>query len=226
MAVNVTTEASKAKKRKEIQDAEKRLKTIRDMMNDTQDSLVGVVDTMLGDLSDKLNLGGMRTKSRAYNVAMLKGIDSQLEKLHKQLLRETSDQVKLSLLKQIDVLKDKRKDFEIDTNDAYNKLMSEARGLVTDRDKKTGRLSNDNLYHALNLASRSGGIVGMQRMRSMSLNVNGSYSYKSAQEAQSQVSRQLDAYIMSQKYAEANMGKTVANIYDYMRNNKTIMVGR
>jgi hypothetical protein len=36
----------------------------------------------------------------------------------------------------------------------------------------------------------------------------------------------IDSYIMSKKYEEANLGKTVTNIYDYIRDNNKIMVSK
>jgi hypothetical protein len=106
-------------------------------------------------------------------------------------------------------------------------LMSAAQSFAGQR--SNGILDNNALYHSLNLIARVG---QTNMMRSLikgtyapnSINVN--KAMMNREKAQQAVSASIDAYMMSQKYAEANMGKTIVDIYNYMRNNNTTMVRR
>lgn len=109
---------------------------------------------------------------------------------------------------------------------ANTALLKTVAGYAGKRDKQ-GNLTNDALYHSLNLVSR---VQQTKMMRTMmrgvyvpnSINYNKAMAARS--QAQSAVSASIDSYLMSQKYAEANVGKTVVDIYKYMTANNTIMV--
>ena len=103
--------------------------------------------------------------------------------------------------------------------------------ILQDYSKKrdhNNRMSNEAIYHSVNLLSRIAGVRPMAASRGTSFEVaNTPLNVKNAQQAQTLISRTLDAYIMSQKYAEANKGQAVVNIYNLLRSNigKGIIVG-
>lgn len=101
-----------------------------------------------------------------------------------------------------------------------NGLMGQVQKFAEQRDSK-GRMSNDALYHSISLMSRLGGGTAIQTSKGMSMSVgNGrAVSFKTAQEAQTAVSRSLDSYIMSQQYAEASKGRAVVDIYNLLKQN-------
>ena len=89
-----------------------------------------------------------------------------------------------------------------------------------------GRMNNNALWHSVNLASRMGGMVRSQPyMISTHSLPNRQKAAQMRQQAQGAISASVDSWIMSQKYAEANVGKTVADIYKFMKQNNTIVVG-
>lgn len=97
-------------------------------------------------------------------------------------------------------------------------LISGIRDYASNVDSK-GRMTNDALQHSVNLMSRMGGI-GLRQSRGAGVNANtGVINFKNAQQAQEAVSRTLDAYITSQKYAEANKGRAVVDIYNLLKSN-------
>lgn len=115
-----------------------------------------------------------------------------------------------------------------DTTSKYqSSLFSSIQGFMR-KDKPSDRAGNNQIYHSINLLSRMVG-PGIVRAGGPNVNVRGGVRHGQVQsraKAEQQVLAALDSYIMSQKYAEANIGKTVVNIYDFMRNNNTITVSR
>lgn len=110
------------------------------------------------------------------------------------------------------------------SNEVRKGLMNTIQGFTQQRDT-TGKMTNDALWHSVNLASRMGGMVRSQPyMISTRSLPNRQKSAQMRQQAQGAVSASVDAWIMSQKYAEANVGKTVADIYTFMKQNNTIVV--
>lgn len=99
-------------------------------------------------------------------------------------------------------------------------LMAQVNNFAKDRDAQ-GNLSNNALYHSINLMSRLGGGNAIQTARGLQMDIGGgkTANFKNAQEAQSAVSRSLDAYILSQQYAEANKGRAVVDIYNLLKQN-------
>ena len=88
-----------------------------------------------------------------------------------------------------------------------------------------GRMNNNALWHSVNLASRMGGMVRSQPYMVNTYNApNRQKASQMRRQAQGAVSASVDAWIMSQKYAEANVGKTVTDIFTFMKQNNTIVV--
>lgn len=114
-----------------------------------------------------------------------------------------------------------KKAFEDVAVTTRTKLMSSVVNTFTEGRDASGRVSNDALYHSLNLVSRMGGGDMIQSTNGVSMGVGGGkrVNFRNAQDAQTAVSRQLDAYIMSQQYAEANSGKAVIDIYNILKQN-------
>lgn len=110
------------------------------------------------------------------------------------------------------------------SNEVRKGLMNTIQGFTQKRDAK-GNMTNDALWHSVNLASRMGGMVRSQPyMISTRSLPNRQKAAQMRQQAQGAVSASVDAWIMSQKYAEANVGKTVTDIFTFMKQNNTIVV--
>lgn len=105
-----------------------------------------------------------------------------------------------------------------------NASMGQVQGFASERDP-SGRMTQNAMYHSLNLLSRiAGPQASFSLTKSPSISTSSNFNYKNAQTAQGAISKTLDAYIMSQKYAEASIGQTVTDIYNYMRQNDEIIV--
>lgn len=88
-----------------------------------------------------------------------------------------------------------------------------------------GRMNNNALWHSVNLAARMGGMVRSRPyMVSASEPQKRGQAFRARKQAQGAISASVDAWIMSQKYAQANVGKTVTDIYTFMKQNNTIIV--
>lgn len=93
---------------------------------------------------------------------------------------------------------------------------------------EVGRMTNNQLFHNLNMMSRITGPSLIQRGL-IPVTARNNVRYRDTQsrvKAEQQVFSAIDSYIMSKKYEDANIGKTVTNIYDYIRDNNKIMVSR
>lgn len=110
------------------------------------------------------------------------------------------------------------------SNEVRTGLMNTIQGFTQQR-TSNGKMTNDALWHSVNLASRMGGMVRSQPyMIKTSMPINRRQSDNLRRQAQGAVSARVDAWIMSQKYAEANVGKTVTDIFTFMKQNNTIVV--
>ena len=110
------------------------------------------------------------------------------------------------------------------SNEVRKGLMNTIQGFTQQRDT-TGKMTNDALWHSVNLASRMGNIVRSQPYMVSTYDLpNRQRSAQMRKQAQGAISASVDAWIMSQKYAEANVGKTVTDIFTFMKQNNTIVV--
>lgn len=112
------------------------------------------------------------------------------------------------------------------TNEAKDRLMGTVKEFTSKRDDR-GRMTNDALWHSVNLSARMGRMVRSAPFMVSTMDMpNRQKAANMRQKAQSAVSASVDSWIMSQKYAEANMGKAVTDIRDYIVKQNTIMVRR
>lgn len=112
------------------------------------------------------------------------------------------------------------------TNEAKDKLMGTIKEFANQRDD-SGRMTNDALWHSVNLSARMGRMTRSAPFMVSTMSIpNRQKAANMRQKAQSAVSASVDSFIMSQKYAEANMGKAVTDIRDYIVKQNTIMVRR
>jgi TP901 family phage tail tape measure protein len=116
------------------------------------------------------------------------------------------------------------KGFGAAQREVQNAMLNQIQQFASNKDAK-GRLTQDALYHSLNLMTRlMGPRASFALTQSPSVETRGIPNYKNAQSAQSAVARTLDAYVRSQEYAQASTGKTVLDIYNFMKTNNTIVV--
>lgn len=116
------------------------------------------------------------------------------------------------------------KGFGAAQREVQNAMLNQIQQFASNKDAK-GRLTQDALYHSLNLMTRlMGPRASFALTQPPSVETRGIPNYKNAQSAQSAVARTLDAYVRSQEYAQASTGKTVLDIYNFMKTNNTIVV--
>lgn len=116
------------------------------------------------------------------------------------------------------------KGFGAAQREVQNAMLNQIQQFASNKDAK-GRLTQDALYHSLNLMTRlMGPRASFALAQPPSVETRGIPNYKNAQSAQSAVARTLDAYVRSQEYAQASTGKTVLDIYNFMKTNNTIVV--
>ncbi len=88
-----------------------------------------------------------------------------------------------------------------------------------------GRLTNNALFHSLNAMSILGGSSMQEALKAPTMRMMDKGSnYTPAQQAQGKLSASIDAYIMAQKYANANIGKNVENIYSLLQTGNNIIL--
>lgn len=108
--------------------------------------------------------------------------------------------------------------------EVQNAMLNQIQQFASNKDAK-GRLTQDALYHSLNLMTRlMGPRASFALAQPPPVETRGIPNYKNAQTAQTAVARTLDAYVRSQEYAQASTGKTVLDIYNFMKTNNTIVV--
>lgn len=116
------------------------------------------------------------------------------------------------------------KGFGAAQREVQNAMLNQIQQFASNKDAK-GRLTQDALYHSLNLMTRlMGPRASFALAQPPSVETRGIPNYKNAQSAQTAVARTLDAYVRSQEYAQASTGKTVLDIYNFMKTNNTIVV--
>lgn len=116
------------------------------------------------------------------------------------------------------------KGFGAAQREVQNAMLNQIQQFASNKDAK-GRLTQDALYHSLNLMTRlMGPRASFALTQPPSVETRGIPNYKNAQSAQTAVARTLDAYVRSQEYAQASTGKTVLDIYNFMKTNNTIVV--
>ena len=65
---------------------------------------------------------------------------------------------------------------------------------------------------------------GLARLTAPSLDLQDPFTLGKAQKAQQSLAATMDSYLMSQKYEQANVGKTVTKIYDFISKNNAIVL--
>lgn len=176
----------------------------------------------ISKFTDMRNYYGKDESNYTYFTNRIAVAQSKLQEITLKLteafneLNEKSNEARKGLMDVIQSFTDKDNRFSIDN-------LTKIGGRWTYG--AAGRMSNDALWHSVNLASRMGGIVRSRPyMISTSEAPNRQKAAQMRQQAQGEVSASIDAWIMSQKYAEANVGKTVTDIYTFMKQNNTIVV--
>ena len=155
----------------------------------------------------------LRTK-RDSSTKSIKGYEARRLQLNENLLKSS-----LNLRIAFNKLADS-------TNEAKDKLMGTIKEFASQRDDR-GRMTNDALWHSVNLSARMGRMTRSAPFMVSTMSIpNRQKAANMRQKAQSAVSASVDSFIMSQKYAEANMGKAVTDIRDYIVKQNTIMVRR
>jgi len=80
------------------------------------------------------------------------------------------------------------------------------------------------LYHAANILGIAGGPALLARLTAPTMSMQDPFTLGKAQKAQQSLAATMDSYLMSQKYEQANVGKTVTKIYDFISKNNAIVL--
>lgn len=164
----------------------------------------------------------LSSRTRLYYANKVKANNIKLEKVGIQLteafkrLGEATDKVRSGMLNAI-------QSFASAENRLSISQLQDLGGRWTHG--AAGRMNNNALWHSVNLAARMGGMVRSRPyMVSVSEPQKRGQAFRARKQAQGAISASVDAWIMSQKYAQANVGKTVTDIYTFMKQNNTIVV--
>ncbi len=130
-------------------------------------------------------------------------------------MRETNLQ-RLEEIARLRELNEARKEEGISLRDS---AMSTIQGLVKD-----GRLDATGLKHSMTIMGLMGGAGMMQQMASPTVEYRTSQSLAAAQKAQRAVAASMDSFVMSQKYNQASVGRTVTKIYEFISKNNAIVL--
>lgn len=155
----------------------------------------------------------------------------EVQEFQKQYRQNPTDEMFFKLQQATENLKDAQldatiamKDFGSASREVQNAMLSQIQKFASSKDAK-GRLTQDALYHSLNLMTR---LMGPQASFALAqqppIETRAIPNYRNAQNAQSAVARTLDAYVRSQEYAQASTGKTVLDIYNFMKTNNLIII--
>lgn len=110
---------------------------------------------------------------------------------------------------------------------ARNAMMSQVQDYISTRDSR-GNISNNALFHSLNMMSLAGQLPTYNAIKDTMPPISASAPPQAVRDrSQEALSRSIDAWLVEQKYSQANIGQTVSDIYDYMISNKLItLTGR
>lgn len=155
----------------------------------------------------------------------------EVQEFQKQYRQNPTDEMFFKSQQATENLKDAQldatiamKDFGSASREVQNAMLSQIQKFASSKDAK-GRLTQDALYHSLNLMTR---LMGPQASFALAqqppIETRAIPNYRNAQNAQSAVARTLDAYVRSQEYAQASTGKTVLDIYNFMKTNNLIII--
>ena len=217
----------------------KKIEEARKVVLDYGKEAIDASSTYLENVSNKLQFEGKDAESYVYKSAMTEAITSEIARLKDVLSQTTTDAVKNQLRAQIVALQKKRGDLTKVDSKALSGFMSTfVDGLSSASKRREDALSNgvkyrglnsQEMWHSVNMLSRVAGNGIARRAFVPAYQVRDGIRARDLQakaRAEQQVYAAADSFIMSKKYEEANLGKTVVNIYDFMRNNNTIMVNK
>lgn len=221
-----------------------KLKTSYNALIEMENKLRTSVDKMAGDsvsyirdVIEGLDAEGLKEGSVTYATRATVAIQKEINRLQDMAKKATTAYGKRKLLSAVAAHKKTLKDI-VDKqtskmSEMYKGIFGSMHDSLSQYNKdmthsEVGRMSNNTLFHNLNMLSRFTGPAMTQQSLRPVYSRRGA-SYKEAQErakAENTAYAAIDSYMMSKKYEEANIGKTVTNIYDFMRQNDKIMVRR
>lgn len=184
--------------------------------------IISEMDATRGDIVDLQYMYNMY----ANNIKRLKAERSKLF-IGSDTRREYTERIRAEQRKLTDTSIKLRGEFNKlaeKSSEVRKGLMSTIQEFTAQRDD-SGKMTNDALWHSVNLASRMGGIPRSKPYMVETTGIPNRYKAdRMRKQAQGAISASVDSWIMSQKYAEANVGQTVTDIFKFMQQNNTIVV--
>jgi hypothetical protein len=173
----------------------------------------------------------------------MSAIDKQINTFEHAIGNTTDDVIADVFKSTIVALRGRRKSLQdkasSKTSEAFKGLFGNITEMLSDAGKRREDalsrgvaykgLNSQEMWHSVNMLSRAVGTGIAKRAFVPAYQVRDGIRARDLQakaRAKQQVYAAADSFIMSKKYEEANLGKTVVNIYDFMRNNNTIMVNK
>ena len=157
-----------------------------------------------------------------HSEAVIKNYEAQIAQLNKMLplMVKGSDAYRDTILEMYELKKAIK-----DQKDAYGEnrraLREGAFGTISGMTQGNNRNA---LYHAVNILGMMSGPSNLARLTAPSLDLQDPFTLGKAQKAQQSLAATMDSYLMSQKYEQANVGKTVIKIYDFISKNNAIVL--
>lgn len=218
-----------------------RIVEVREAFRTRVDEVIKQSEKDVDGIIDTLKLEGVQEGSFAYANTFSTNVRKEIDRLDKAI-SQTSDEyaskrLKLLRLKYVDMEKEafnKAKENLKKTQEGQSDMVKGSFGViknvlasmsVTNKDRNA-TMTNDQLYHSVSMLSKVVGPSIVKRQSSIyARDPYGARDTRARARTEQQVLAGLDAYIMSQRQKEANVGKTVFDIYTFMKNNKQIVVG-
>ena len=219
------------------------LANLDSLSGDIKTGLAQAMESMLGarfaEISGRSNIAGAwsQVAERRQQLGMITQ-DEMVRTQTKYLLQQMQEEIRTRRLlvqesgkqtlayaestEKILGFKSAIKEIQDSVIDRRRELRSGAMGAV--QSMIGGKIDSTNLHHAMQIMGMVAGPAALARLTAPPLDSVAPWSLNKAQGAQRALSESLDSYIMSQRYEQANVGKTVAQIYNFIRSNNAIVL--
>ena len=219
------------------------LANLDSLSGDIKTGLAQAMESMLGarfaEISGRSNIAGAwsQVAERRQQLGMITQ-DEMVRTQTKYLLQQMQEEIRTRRLlvqesgkqtlayaestEKILGFKSAIKEIQDSVIDRRRELQSGAMGAV--QSMIGGKIDSTNLHHAMQIMGMVAGPAALARLTAPPLDSVAPWSLNKAQGAQRALSESLDSYIMSQRYEQANVGKTVAQIYNFIRSNNAIVL--
>ncbi|NLP25706.1 MAG: hypothetical protein GX382_14440, partial [Syntrophomonadaceae bacterium] len=196
------------------------LEAVNSAQRDAALSGLGRLKDLAEQLGHRKDLGIISQDD--YTKAITKNYEAQIAQLNRMLplMVKGSDAYRNTILEMYELKKAIK-----DQKEAYNENRRALReGAFSTISGMTQGNNRNALYHAVNILGMMSGPSNLARLTAPTMSMQDPFTLGKAQKAQQSLAATMDSYLMSQKYEQANVGKTVTKIYDFISKNNAIVL--